>query len=858
MIVTELYKGQGLGNQLFCYITTRVIGKDNGYKFGIDHPERFKGLDFFNLDFGEKVLGGKGPEGGPPIELPQGIYNYYREKRVDHPVHMSDIRQYDSELINILDNTKIDGLMQDEKYFSHRKEEIREWLKIKPEFECTDFASDDICIINFRGGDYVRNTKLFLPQSYWDNAVQNMRKINSNFKFVVITDDEKTAKRFFPDFEVHHFSIAKDYAVLKNAHYLIMSNSSFAWFPAWLSTNLKYCIAPKYWAAFNFSDGFWSMTSNLTSDWVYQDREGKLFDNSSCRKELDKYIENHKEYYLPKKITKNFLVISNFNNDISWVPELTSNYLIYDRSAKAEYPVTIDKTKIIRSPNLGYNSYDYFTYIIDNYDNLPEVVIFAKGHTFPRHVRREYFERVMNNRFFTPLEDYKLYKDQFPKSFISEEGGFCERNNSWYLQYTSTKYFHDFNNFWRFTFKDAPIPRYVRFAPGGDYIVPRENILKLPKVVYENLRLFMSHGPEPGETHIIERACHTLWTSNFELAETILKPVDESFVALPPNKPDIPFFKKVLLKIKYESIGIWNKYINPPKIVEEKFDIEKKKLYDEYRKKIKIYDVFTFFNELDLLEIRLNILNSYVDYFVIVEATETFSGKPKTLYFEENKERFKKWLPKIKHYVIKDTPKNENDKNCDQNILKLAKESPNVPKGVLHWLKEFYQKESIKKALIGLNDDDFCFISDVDEIWNPNILIDYSRDDVFRLRQMVYAYYMDNHSSEMWFGTIATKYKNIKNSVLNHLRTENQTRYTLLSKGGWHFTSLGGAQKIIEKIEATYSKDDYDTEEIKDNVERRIKNKEDYLGRNMKFWKYEEGLPEYIKENKNKYRKYFI
>ena len=60
MIVTEFYKGQGLGNQLACYITTRVIAKDKGYGFGVMHPERFKGIGFFVLDFGDKVIGGKG------------------------------------------------------------------------------------------------------------------------------------------------------------------------------------------------------------------------------------------------------------------------------------------------------------------------------------------------------------------------------------------------------------------------------------------------------------------------------------------------------------------------------------------------------------------------------------------------------------------------------------------------------------------------------------------------------------------------------------------------------------------------------------------------------------------------------
>src|ERR1035437_7085143 len=149
MLVTEFYKGQGLGNQLACYIATRVIAKDKGYAFGIMHPERFKGSDFFDLDFGKKVIGGKGQEGGPPEKLPERIKYYYTERKTIHPESGADIRLYDKDLVNILDNTKIDGIMQNEQYIIHRKDEIREWLKVKDEYECFDYADDNTCVINF-------------------------------------------------------------------------------------------------------------------------------------------------------------------------------------------------------------------------------------------------------------------------------------------------------------------------------------------------------------------------------------------------------------------------------------------------------------------------------------------------------------------------------------------------------------------------------------------------------------------------------------------------------------------------------------------------------------------------------------
>lgn len=520
MIVTEIYNGQGLGNQLWCYVVTRVIAADKGFKFGIKSPEKFKCLNFLDLDVGEKVSGGSGPEGGPPFELPRGIDNYYLEKKLTHPQKKVDIRLHDPALMAVPDNTKIDGIMQDEQYILHRREQIRDWLTVKKECECFDYASDDLCVINFRGGEYVHIKNVFLPKQYWRDAIKNMKRINRNFKFVVITDDVETAKKFFPQLPVLHFSIGKDFAIIKNAHYLILSNSSFAFFPAWISTNLKFCIAPKFWSQYNSSDGFWGCGYNITQGWMYQDRSGQLADYQTCRRELDQYVRSHQEYFEPQPM---------------------------------------------------------------------------------------------------------------------------------------------------------------------------------------------------------------------------------------------------------------------------------------------VYDIFTFFNELDLLEIRFNILNDHVDRFVIVEARETFSGHPKPLYFEINKARYAKWEHKIIHYVIENIPADETDlrsrlgkKNLDdldREIIRLNLTSDNIPHGQIHWLKEFYQKENIKNALVNLRDDDRCFISDVDEIWNPSARIDFSRNDIFKLRQFVYSYYLNNRSNEPWAGTLVTKYKNIKNSCLNHLRTVAKTSYNYVNNGGWHFTNQGGLNK---------------------------------------------------------------
>ncbi|MFZ4499966.1 MAG: glycosyl transferase [Minisyncoccia bacterium] len=297
MITTELYNGQGLGNQLWCYVTVRCIALARGYEFGIGAPEKFKAKEFMNLDFGNTVVGGSGPEGGPPTLLPTDIMHYYREQELRHPHTGADIRLYDPNLFSIEDHTKIDGVMQGEAYIGPYKESIREWLSIHPSDKYLHFSSDDICIINFRGGEYARNADLLLPRKYWEDAVTHMRDENPGMRFVVITDDEKTAQYFFPDFEVHHFGIAEDYTIIHRAKYLIVSNSSFAWFAAWLSTDLIRCIAPKYWARHAISDGYWSLGTSITTGWEYLDREGKLFDYKTCVEEFGVYQSLHPELY---------------------------------------------------------------------------------------------------------------------------------------------------------------------------------------------------------------------------------------------------------------------------------------------------------------------------------------------------------------------------------------------------------------------------------------------------------------------------------------------------------------------------------------------------------------------------------
>lgn len=114
----------------------------------------------------------------------------------------------------------------------------------------------------------------------------------------------------------------------------------------------------------------------------------------------------------------------------------------------------------------------------------------------------------------------------------------------------------------------------------------------------------------------------------------------------------------------------------------------------------RVFDCFPFFNELDVLEIRLAELDALVDYFVIVESTRTFTAKPKPLYYADNRTRYDRYAHKIIHVIVDDLPLN----------------------APTHWLRESHQRDAIMRGLGEAQPDDRIIISDCDEIPKPDLL----------------------------------------------------------------------------------------------------------------------------------------
>lgn len=225
-------------------------------------------------------------------------------------------------------------------------------------------------------------------------------------------------------------------------------------------------------------------------------------------------------------------ILSRYNHDLSWVSEYPGTYYIYDRSE-----VPLEHTKAV--PNIGTDIYDKFTYIIDHYDNLPDVAVYSKANIF-KYITKEEFDKVKDNTTFTPLFT-KTHKETTID--LRDTLDYIKKNNlesavnpvleklflrePWVRKmsfYDDDGIYNELNNFWYFG-NTVAIERvqelaellgiwgeeYVKFSPGSNYILPKENILKHPKEFYAKLRSYLSHEVYPKEAFLVERGLYNIW-----------------------------------------------------------------------------------------------------------------------------------------------------------------------------------------------------------------------------------------------------------------------------------------------------------------------------------------------------------
>lgn len=263
------------------------------------------------------------------------------------------------------------------------------------------------------------------------------------------------------------------------------------------------------------------------------------------------------------KKTQNFFLISSYNCNPNYLLEYCDNYIIYDRSDIDSYKNEISKLKNVkRVINTGHSISDYFKFFIENYDNLPEFILLLKANIIGRHLTKEFFDRVYDNKYYTFLyeENENPIKSKKNIFFKSSESEYLEINNSWYVKFHPHSYFINYNDLLKFIYKSPHLPDYCLYAPGACYLVSKHQVRKYSKEFYENLNKLITYTivPKfPSEAHQIERMLHTIFTCNYKLndymndLELFDKQLNNFILTNPPvlKTGKIEFIKKLITRI---------------------------------------------------------------------------------------------------------------------------------------------------------------------------------------------------------------------------------------------------------------------------------------------------------------------
>ena len=241
---------------------------------------------------------------------------------------------------------------------------------------------------------------------------------------------------------------------------------------------------------------------------------------------------------------------------------------------------------------------------------------------------------------------------------------------------------------------------------------------------------------------------------------------------------------------------------------------------------MKIFDCFTYFNEVDILRIRLEELGDLVDFFVIVEASETFTGSSKRFYFDD----IPSWIDKWKEKIIR---------------VKV-----NFPQDVnTSWLKEYYQRNAIISGLSLAEPEDIIIISDADEIINSNIVSQLkliekpARLDV-KQYFWNYNWQVPQHCNQ-GARPIVARFKDLETHSCQELRAGD---WQTIPDAGWHFSFFGETEKIKKKIES-FAHTEYDITEYKNDeaILYRINNGIDPFDRfPLKYYEIDQTYPKFV------------
>ena len=291
---------------------------------------------------------------------------------------------------------------------------------------------------------------------------------------------------------------------------------------------------------------------------------------------------------------------------------------------------------------------------------------------------------------------------------------------------------------------------------------------------------------------------------------------------------------------------------------------------------MKIFDCFMYFDEEVVLDLRLNTLNEFVDYFVIVESIFTHKGDKRELRF--NHKKFEKYKDKIIYLVYEEQP---------EGLVKIKDQNSDHGGYIINALiRENGQRNFISKGLSLADDEDFVLISDVDEIPNlKSINFKNYQQKIIQFRQEMFYYKFNLKLPNLvWTGTKACKKKNlvspqwlrnIKDKKYPFFRLDtyfSKTKYIsvkFIDNGGWHFSNIKSAEEIEHKLKSYLHHREFDinplnTEEIKNIIDRKqaiydlkVDKRVNKIGNGSSLENYPiNKLPLYLQMNKNKYKQW--
>lgn len=271
-----------------------------------------------------------------------------------------------------------------------------------------------------------------------------------------------------------------------------------------------------------------------------------------------------------------------------------------------------------------------------------------------------------------------------------------------------------------------------------------------------------------------------------------------------------------------------------------------------------IYDCIPFFNELDILKLRMQIMAPYVDKFVLEESTVTFSGEPKEMIFANNREMFREFEDKIVYIAVDNSPLS----------------------GVTTHERDKFQKNQLIRGMTGCKADDIVIFSDVDEIPRPEtlqkVLAQFDKTKIYHLAQRMFYCFLNMEeisgnllsitgefpgiAHKQWLGTKICSFGSLPEEGIVYLReiSPKDPRSVRVADGGWHFGYMGGdrdvSKRISVKVQAAAHQEYNKSHYLNEAVDRLLCG-EDIFGRNARFVRVpiDESYPAYLREHQDEY-----